>query len=146
MEGFSSHRVAEISGLSYRQIDYLTRERRVIPSVRDASGSGSRRMFSGADVIGLCAVGLLPSSTRAHGQDVATAALVAFLSDPTEWHGRIWVDYSGEGAVLRDPAALGGRRAWLVIDVDEILAGLRRRVEPEEMALVEPPARMANTR
>jgi DNA-binding transcriptional MerR regulator len=40
-------------GISYRQLDYWARTELVTPSVRDADGSGSQRMYSFNDVVQL---------------------------------------------------------------------------------------------
>src|SRR5512138_2688938 len=38
-------------GISYRQLDYWARTGLVVPSVRDASGSGSQRLYSFRDIV-----------------------------------------------------------------------------------------------
>jgi len=50
---FSGRSAAEIVGISYRQLDYWARTDLVRPSVTDASGSGSRRRYSYADLLEL---------------------------------------------------------------------------------------------
>ena len=52
-EGFSSKRVSEIVGISYRQLDYWARTDLFRPSLSDANGSGSRRRYSYRDVVAL---------------------------------------------------------------------------------------------
>ena len=52
-EGFSSKRVSEIVGISYRQLDYWARTDLFRPSLSDANGSGSRRRYSLRDVVAL---------------------------------------------------------------------------------------------
>ena len=44
-DGFSGTKAASIVGISYRQLDYWARTDLVRPSLADASGSGSRRMY-----------------------------------------------------------------------------------------------------
>src|SRR5256885_13996426 len=39
------------SGISYRQLDYWARTALVVPSVRDASGSGTQRLYSFRDIV-----------------------------------------------------------------------------------------------
>ncbi|TDB81156.1 MerR family transcriptional regulator, partial [Micromonospora sp. KC721] len=38
-------------GISYRQLDYWARTALVVPSVRDASGSGTQRLYSFRDLV-----------------------------------------------------------------------------------------------
>ena len=51
--GYSGHRAAEIVGITYRQLDYWARTDLVRPTLRDASGSGTRRMYSYRDLLEL---------------------------------------------------------------------------------------------
>jgi DNA-binding transcriptional MerR regulator len=52
-EGFSGKRTAEIVNISYRQLDYWARTDLIRPSLTDASGSGSRRLYSYRDLLEL---------------------------------------------------------------------------------------------
>ena len=52
-EGFSGTRAAEIVGISYRQLDYWARTDLVRPSLSDARGSGTRRLYSYRDLLEL---------------------------------------------------------------------------------------------
>lgn len=45
--------VCRTVGITYRQLDYWTRTKLVVPSVRDAEGSGSQRLYSFTDVVQL---------------------------------------------------------------------------------------------
>jgi len=51
--GFSGRRTAEIVGITYRQLDYWARTDLVRPSLVDARGSGSRRLYSYRDLLEL---------------------------------------------------------------------------------------------
>jgi DNA-binding transcriptional MerR regulator len=51
--GYRGPAVCDIVGISYRQLDYWTTTGLVTPSVRDAEGSGSQRLYSFEDVIQL---------------------------------------------------------------------------------------------
>ena len=51
--GFSGTRAAAVVGISYRQLDYWARTDLVRPSLCDASGSGSRRLYSYRDLLEL---------------------------------------------------------------------------------------------
>jgi DNA-binding transcriptional MerR regulator len=52
-DGFGGKRAAEIVGITYRQLDYWARTDLVRPSLVDASGSGSRRLYSYRDLLEL---------------------------------------------------------------------------------------------
>jgi DNA-binding transcriptional MerR regulator len=52
-QGYSGKRAAEVVGITYRQLDYWARTDLIRPSLTDASGSGSRRLYSYADLLEL---------------------------------------------------------------------------------------------
>jgi DNA-binding transcriptional MerR regulator len=88
--GFSGRRTAEIVGISYRQLDYWARTDLVRPSLAEARGSGSRRLYSYSDLLELKVIktlldaGLKLESVRTVfsylreqlGEDVSSANLV----------------------------------------------------------------------
>lgn len=88
--GFSGRRTAEIVGITYRQLDYWARTDLVRPSLADAHGSGSRRLYSYRDLLELKVIkSLLDAGIRLEsirdaftymrdhlGEDVTTANLV----------------------------------------------------------------------
>jgi DNA-binding transcriptional MerR regulator len=51
--GYRGPAVCTIVGISYRQLDYWTTTGLVVPSVRDAEGSGSQRLYSFEDIVTL---------------------------------------------------------------------------------------------
>jgi DNA-binding transcriptional MerR regulator len=51
--GFRGPQVCKIVGITYRQLDYWARTKLLRPSLVDASGSGSQRLYSYADVLDL---------------------------------------------------------------------------------------------
>ena len=51
--GFSGTKAATIVGITYRQLDYWARTDLIRPSLADASGSGSRRLYSYRDLLEL---------------------------------------------------------------------------------------------
>ena len=53
MDGFSGKRTAEIVGITYRQLDYWARTDLIRPSLADAKGSGSRRLYAYRDLLEL---------------------------------------------------------------------------------------------
>jgi DNA-binding transcriptional MerR regulator len=52
-QGYSGKRAAEIVGITYRQLDYWARTDLIRPSLTDASGSGSRRLYAYEDLLEL---------------------------------------------------------------------------------------------
>ena len=51
--GFSGTRAAKVVGITYRQLDYWARTELLRPSLQEASGSGSQRMYSFTDLVQL---------------------------------------------------------------------------------------------
>jgi DNA-binding transcriptional MerR regulator len=51
--GYRGPAVCQIVGISYRQLDYWTTTGLITPSVRDAEGSGSQRLYSFSDIVQL---------------------------------------------------------------------------------------------
>jgi DNA-binding transcriptional MerR regulator len=51
--GYRGPTVCKIVGITYRQLDYWARTELVQPSVRDAKGSGTQRLYSFDDVVQL---------------------------------------------------------------------------------------------
>jgi DNA-binding transcriptional MerR regulator len=49
--GFRGVSACHAVGISYRQLDYWARTALVVPSVRDASGSGTQRLYSFRDLV-----------------------------------------------------------------------------------------------
>jgi DNA-binding transcriptional MerR regulator len=78
-------------GISYRQLDYWARTGLVVPSIRDASGSGTQRLYSFRDLVVLKVVKRLLDAgvslqnirraietLRTHGaEDLATITLIS---------------------------------------------------------------------
>ncbi len=52
-QGFSGRKTAEIVGITYRQLDYWARTDLLVPSLAEARGSGSRRLYSYRDLLEL---------------------------------------------------------------------------------------------
>jgi DNA-binding transcriptional MerR regulator len=89
-QGYSGKRTAEIVGITYRQLDYWARTDLIRPSLTDASGSGSRRLYAYADLLELRIVKQLLDAgiklemvrqvfaelRRLVGDDIASANLV----------------------------------------------------------------------
>lgn len=49
--GFRGAVAARAAGISYRQLDYWARTDLVVPTVRDATGSGSQRLYGFRDIL-----------------------------------------------------------------------------------------------
>src|SRR5947199_5731354 len=52
-QGYRVPEVCRVVGISYRQVDYWARTGLVRPSVRDAGGSGTQRLYSFEDLLQL---------------------------------------------------------------------------------------------
>jgi DNA-binding transcriptional MerR regulator len=52
-QGFRIPDVQKVVGISYRQLDYWARTGLVRPSIRDAGGSGTQRLYSFQDLVEL---------------------------------------------------------------------------------------------
>ena len=53
MTGFRGPQVCKIVGISYRQLDYWARTDLIRPSIADARGSGTQRLYSYRDLVEL---------------------------------------------------------------------------------------------
>jgi DNA-binding transcriptional MerR regulator len=49
--GYRGVTACSVAGITYRQLDYWARTGLVVPSVRDASGSGTQRLYSFRDIV-----------------------------------------------------------------------------------------------
>src|SRR3989441_12938058 len=49
--GYRGVTACHAAGISYRQLDYWARTTLVVPSIRDASGSGTQRLYSFRDIV-----------------------------------------------------------------------------------------------
>lgn len=52
-EGYSAKLTADVVGITYRQLDYWARTELITPSLVQAAGSGSRRLYSYDDLVRL---------------------------------------------------------------------------------------------
>ena len=73
-EGFRAPEAKRIVGITYRQLDYWTRTGLVTPSIKDAHGSGTQRLYSFQDLAtlrvikGLLDTGVLPAARARRGR------------------------------------------------------------------------------
>jgi len=100
-EGFRGPQVCTLVGITYRQLDYWARTGLLRPSIADARGSGTQRMYSYTDVLELKVIKQLLdagiSLQRARravqclraglGADLASANLVLVGPDSVLAHG-----------------------------------------------------------
>jgi DNA-binding transcriptional MerR regulator len=91
-DGYRGPTACQIAGITYRQLDYWARTGLVVPTMRDATGSGSKRLYSFTDILVLKVVKRLLDAgvslqsiraavdhLRAHG--VRDLAGITLLSD-----------------------------------------------------------------
>ena len=109
--GFSGTKTASVVGISYRQLDYWARTDLVRPSLVDARGSGSRRLYSYRDLLELRVIkslldaGIkLESVRKAFGylrenveDDIAAATLVISGNDVLLCDGDTLIDIVRRG-------------------------------------------------
>jgi len=158
-EGYRGPQVCKIVGISYRQLDHWDRTGLKSPSLEQAKGSGTQRVYSYQDVVELRIIKQLLDGgvtlqrarkaidfLRESGDDLASASLVL----------------GPAGSVLvRDDEELldllrGGQRVFNVValagvkgDVDSAIVRILGTGSPEEVAVAEkepspPAARPAN--
>ena len=53
LQGYSAKLTADVVGITYRQLDYWARTGLIAPSLVEATGSGSRRLYSYDDLVRL---------------------------------------------------------------------------------------------
>lgn len=109
--GFSGTKAAGVVGISYRQLDYWARTDLIRPSLTDACGSGSRRMYSYRDLLELRVIkSLLDAGIKLESvrkaftylreqadTDIATATLVISGNDVLLCDGEMLIDIVRRG-------------------------------------------------
>lgn len=147
--GFSGRKAAEVVGISYRQLDYWARTDLVTPSLAEARGSGSRRLYSYRDLLELKVIktlldaGLKLESVRTvfeymreHlGEDISSANLViSGKSSVLVRSGEELIDVLQQGqGVLINVLALSGVKE----EIDARIVELRPAGAAETPAPVE---------
>jgi len=131
MVSFACKRAADIVGISYRQIDYWARTDLIRPSIAEATGSGSRRAYSYADLLELKTIKKLLdagikleqvrrvfSYLRTHVSTVVASAHLVIDGDSVNVYdaGTI-VDALQSGQGVLNVLALGGVRSELEGDL-----------------------------
>src|SRR5688572_10780904 len=158
MTGFRGPQVCKIVGISYRQLDYWARTDLIRPSIADARGSGTQRLYSYRDLLELKVIkrlldaGISLQSARKAVDalrqvgDVASANLVLNGSQPVLAQGDdqlIDLLKGGQG-VLNIVLPLAG----VVEELDADIRNLERPAAPEApeaTAPLAPPEAAAGT-
>ena len=134
-QGYSGTKAATIVGITYRQLDYWARTDLIRPSLADASGSGSRRLYSYRDLLELRVIKSLLDAgiklesvrtafeyLRTHVEtDIASAHLVISGSDVILCDGDQLIDVMRRGGQgVLNVLAIGGVKS----DLDSIIVKL----------------------
>ncbi|MFM8267055.1 MAG: MerR family transcriptional regulator [Ilumatobacteraceae bacterium] len=120
--GYSGTKAAAVVGITYRQLDYWARTDLVRPSLVDAAGSGSRRLYSYRDLLELRVVkSLLDAGIRLESvrsvfeylrlhvdSDIAAAHLVISGGDVLLCDGEQLIDVMRKGQGVLNVLAIGG--------------------------------------
>jgi DNA-binding transcriptional MerR regulator len=144
--GFSGTQTAKVVGISYRQLDYWARTDLLRPSLTDAAGSGSRRLYSYNDLLELKAIKkLLDAGIKLEqvrkiftflreqmNTDIAAAHIVIDGGSVMLCDGDQLVDVLKNGQGVLNVLSLGGVREELEADLapsaDEVVEiGAQRR-------------------
>lgn len=150
VEGFRVPQVTKLVGITYRQLDYWARTDLIRPSIADAKGSGSQRLYSYTDLVELKVVkGMIDSGLslkRARraieylrdylGEDVASAHLVVEgARSVLARTGDQLVDLLREGQGVLNILSLGS----VVAQLDAQILELTPRTAPVAEATPEAP-------
>ena len=137
-QGFSGTKAATIVGITYRQLDYWARTDLIRPSLTDAAGSGSRRLYSYRDLLELRVIKSLLDAgiklesvrtafeyLRTHlGTDIASAHLVISGSDVILCDGEQLIDVMRRGGQgVLNVLAIGGVKDGLDSTIVELAGG-----------------------
>ena len=145
-QGYSGTKTATIVGITYRQLDYWARTDLIRPSLADASGSGSRRLYSYRDLLELRVIkslldaGIKLESVRTAFEylrthvdtDIASAHLVISGSDVILCDGDQLIDVMRRGGQgVLNVLAIGGVKSDLdstIVKLDDgsVVASARR--------------------
>ena len=134
-QGFSGTKAATIVGITYRQLDYWARTDLIRPSLTDAAGSGSRRLYSYRDLLELRVIkslldaGIKLESVRTAFEylrthvdtDIASAHLVISGSDVILCDGEQLIDVMRRGGQgVLNVLAIGGVKSDLDSTIVEL--------------------------
>lgn len=116
---YSTAQVAELTGLTYRQVDYYDRRGMFSPSHAKSSGPGSRRVYSSEDVDR----GRLVAALRILGApfEVIARVLEQLPAHADDWQPFLFIGPTGELTKFRPPGA-----AWWGVQTSRVRAGAHR--------------------
>ena len=121
--GYRGPQACKIVGITYRQLDYWARTDLIRPSLADAKGSGTQRLYSYKDLVELKVIknlldlgvklpkarGALEYLREELGEDVATASLViSGTGSILVRNGEELIDILRKGQTVFSVVALGG--------------------------------------
>jgi DNA-binding transcriptional MerR regulator len=153
VEGYRGPQVCKIVGITYRQLDYWARTDLIRPSLVDAKGSGTQRLYSYRDLVELkvikslldAGVSLKQARTAIDylrenlGEDIAAANLVLNGSGSIlARNGDELVDILRNGQTVFNVVALSGVQEQVDIAIREL------RPVTGDTESSEPPASVAN--
>lgn len=103
-KGYRAPQVCRMVGITYRQLDYWARTGFMVPSLQQARGSGSQRLYSFADLVQLKVIKKLLDA----GMDLRRirTAFAALSGGETSWS---WED--GEVTLASDGASIYALRS-----------------------------------
>jgi DNA-binding transcriptional MerR regulator len=136
--GYSGTQTAKVVGITYRQLDYWARTDLIRPSMSDASGSGSRRLYSYSDLVELRVIKTLLDAgiklesvrevfryLREHlSEDIASAHLVISGTSVVLCQGAELIDVVNRGQGVLNVLSLSGLRS----DLETQLIPLREEI------------------
>jgi DNA-binding transcriptional MerR regulator len=138
-QGYRGPQACKIVGITYRQLDYWTRTELVTPSLQEATGSGSQRLYSFNDLLQLKVIKSL-TDAGASLQKVRQAIDYVRTNLDDDW-SRITIGADGLGVYacttdqqVVDLLRKGQGVLGAVVAVDKIrdqLAGTLRELRPK---------------
>jgi len=143
-DGYSGTKAAQLVGITYRQLDYWARTELIRPSLTDAAGSGSRRLYSYRDLLELKVVKSLLDAgiklesvrdvfefMRTHvNSDIAAAHIVISGKQVLFCDGDQLIDVLQQGQGVLNVLPLAGVKA----EIDSNIIRLRRNSPAEAVA------------
>ena len=145
--GFSGPMVCRLTGVTYRQLDYWARTELVTPSIKPASGSGSKRLYSYGDVLEVKVIkSLLNSGVALHRARQAVECL----------RNALGVDLASSSLVLSDTGSVlahddgdlvdllrGGQGVFNIVPLANVVAELSTTIRQVRMVTSERETRSA---
>lgn len=122
---FRGPQVCRLAGVTYRQLDYWARTNLIVPSVMDANGSGSQRLYGMRDLIELVVVKQTLDAGLALGMARRVVASLREVSDAHLGEVRILFQSGREEVLLTDETLLEHLRdaepVSVMIDMDRLI-------------------------